>query len=215
MVAAALLGIGIGLLVAAQVGPVWLLCARSAARFGFTAAAMIGVGVAAVDLLYATLAALGVGTLLTAPAARAAFGLVGACVLGYYALRTLRSAWLIRHGMELPDDVVAPRAALRTGIIATASNPLTVISWAAIFSGASVVGSVHGAAESVALLAGVAVGSLGWHLALSVAFGALGSRVSPGALTAIDVASGVGLAGFAALLATTSAAQLRAPAGPP
>jgi threonine/homoserine/homoserine lactone efflux protein len=46
MIPAFLLGAGIGLLVAAQVGPVWLLCARSAARYGFTAGAMIGIGAA-------------------------------------------------------------------------------------------------------------------------------------------------------------------------
>lgn len=211
MVAAAVIGVGIGLLVAAQVGPVWLLCARSAARYGFAAGAMIGVGVALVDLLYAALAALGVGSLLTDPPARAAFGLIGAAVLGYYAVRTLRSAWLLRQGLELPSDVVAPRAALRTGIIATASNPLTVISWAAIFSGASVVGSVQGAGQSLALLAGIAAGSLGWHLGLSVAFGALGRRVGPGALCTIDAVSAAGLAGFAAVLAAGSATALRGP----
>jgi threonine/homoserine/homoserine lactone efflux protein len=209
MVAAALLGMGIGLLVAAQVGPVWLLCARSAARFGFTAGAMIGVGAASVDLLYAGLAALGVGAFLSDPFARAAFGLLGAVVLGYYALRTLRSAWLIRNGLELPTDVVDARAALRTGVIATASNPLTILSWAAVFGGASVLGSVQGPAEAAALLAGIALGSLALHLGLSVAFAALGGKASRGALSTIDVVSGIGLAGFAGALAYGSISHLR------
>lgn len=208
MVAAALLGIGIGLLVAAQVGPVWLLCARSAARYGFTAGAMIGVGAASVDLLYSALAALGVGSLLADPTARAAFGLIGACVLGFYAVRTLRSAWLIRNGLELPSDTAEPRSALRTGIVATASNPLTVISWAAIFSGASVAGSVDGPVPWLALLLGIAAGSLAWHLGLALAFGTLGRRAGRRTLTAIDLASGAGLAGFAAALAFASASQL-------
>lgn len=209
MITAASLGIGIGLLVAVQVGPVWLLCARSAARYGFAAGAMIGIGVAAVDLLYAALAMLGVGSLLTDPTARAVVGLLGACVLGGYAVRTLRSAWLIRQGLELESDVAAPHAALRTGIIATASNPLTVLSWAAIFSGTSVVGSVTGPAASLVLVAGVAAGSLGWHLVLSVAFGSLGRRAGPRTLTTIDTVSGVGLAGFAGVLALGSVHELR------
>jgi threonine/homoserine/homoserine lactone efflux protein len=209
MVAAALLGMGIGLLVAAQVGPVWLLCARSAARFGFTAGAMIGVGAASVDLLYAGLAALGVGAFLSEPFAGAAFGLLGAVVLGYYALRTLHSAWLIRNGLELPTDVVDARAALRTGVIATASNPLTVLSWAAVFGGASVLGSVQGPAEAAALLAGIALGSLGLHLGLSVAFAALGGKAGRGALSTIDAVSGIGLAGFAGALAYGSISHLR------
>ena len=45
-------GIGAGLLIAAQVGPIWLLCFRNGIRYGFSAAMGIGCGAALIDLLY-------------------------------------------------------------------------------------------------------------------------------------------------------------------
>lgn len=208
MIPALLLGAGIGMLVAAQVGPVWLLCARSAARYGFVTGAMIGLGAAGVDLAYASLAALGVGTTVTQPSLRATLGLLGAAVLAWYAARTLRSAWRIHHGEVLSEDAVAPATALRTGVIATASNPLTIISWAAIFGGATTLATVGSPIQAVALIAGIAAGSLAWHLGLSVLFGALGRRIGAGPLVAIDVVSGLGLAAFAAVLAAGAGTAL-------
>jgi threonine/homoserine/homoserine lactone efflux protein len=151
-----------------------------------------------------------VGTAGTQPSLRAVLGLVGAAILTWYAARTLRSAWRIRHGQLLPDDVVAPATALRTGVIATASNPLTIISWAAIFGGATTLAAVGSAPQAVALIAGIAVGSLAWHLGLAVAFGALGRRIGPGPLVVIDVVSGTGLAAFAILLTLGVATTLTA-----
>jgi threonine/homoserine/homoserine lactone efflux protein len=209
MFAALLLGTGLGVLVAAQVGPVWLLCARSAARYGFGAGAMIGVGAATVDFVYAGLGALGAGAVLVQrPAASGWLGLGGAAVLAWYAVRTLRSGWRIREGLEVAGEVVTRPAALRTGLVATASNPLTILSWAAIFGGASVVAAVAGPAQALALLLGVWAGSLGWHLALSTAFGVLGRRAGPRALAGIDLASGIGLGVFAGVMAVGSVQRL-------
>ena len=52
MVGALLAGLGIGLLVALQVGPIFLLCARTSARFGFRPGAAIGMGAATIDLVF-------------------------------------------------------------------------------------------------------------------------------------------------------------------
>lgn len=209
MLTALLLGTGLGVFVAAQVGPVWLLCARSAARFGFGVGALIGLGAATVDLGYAGLGALGAGAVLAGrPVAGAWLGLLGAAVLAWYAARTFRSAWRIREGLEIGGEPVGGAAALRTGVLATASNPLTILSWAVIFGGASVVAAVSGPVAGAALLTGVWAGSLGWHLALSTTFGALGRRAGPRVLAGIDLASGTGLAVFAAAMALRSVQQL-------
>ena len=55
MIASFLAGLGLGFLVGAQVGPIWLLCARSSLRHGARVGLGIGAGAAIVDLLYAVI----------------------------------------------------------------------------------------------------------------------------------------------------------------
>ena len=84
---------------------------------------------------------------------------------------------------------------------ATASNPLTIASWAAIFSAASVGHVADTTADAAALLVGIGVGSFAWFAVLSTVTGRLiRRRVSPRALRTADIISGSGIAAFGLLL---------------
>jgi|SRR6185503_921800 len=195
-----LLGLGLGVAVAAQVGPVSLLVIRTVLRGALVTGLAMAAGVALIDASYAGLGALGAGGLLTVDALRLALGLVGAVVLGVFAIRTLWSAFRVRLGGEADDEVTTPRAALVTALVATASNPLTILSWAAIFAAASTAEVASGGTATVALLIGVAAGSFAWMAALSTAVSLARRRVGPGAVRTVDVVAGTGLLGFAGLL---------------
>jgi threonine/homoserine/homoserine lactone efflux protein len=197
---ALLAGLGIGALAAANVGPIWLLCVRTSARFGWRSGAAIGVGAATVDLAYAFLGALGAAALLQLAPLRIGLGLTGAAVLVYLGFRTLRDAWRIRVGAEDDAEVIRPRHALRTGLIATASNPLTILTWGAVFSGAATASLAAGPASATAFVLGIGLGSLLFHLALAGVSGALGGRMGATALRWTDAVSGLGLMGFGLLL---------------
>jgi putative LysE/RhtB family amino acid efflux pump len=212
MIGALLTGLGIGLLVALQVGPIFLLCARTSARFGFRPGAAIGVGAASIDFGYAVLGALGASVLLAAAPLRLALGLAGAGVLVWMGLRTLYDAWRVRLGGESDLEVMRPGAAYRTGLVATASNPLTILTWAAVFSGAAVSDVASSPSGAAAFVVGTTLGSLLLHLALAGAMSALGARLSGGALRAVDVISGVGLVLFGAVLAGRTVSSVTHPA---
>lgn len=201
MFAAFLAGVGIGALAAAQVGPIWLLCVRTSARFGWTSGAAIGIGASIVDFSYAVLGALGAAALLQLAPLRIGLGLVGAAVLIVLGVRTMRDAFRIRMGAEDDAEVIRPRHALRTGLIATASNPLTILTWAAVFSGAAVADVASGSAGALGFVCGIGIGSLGLHMCLSGVAAALGRRVGPTALKWTDAISGLGLIGFGSLIA--------------
>ena len=201
MITALLAGFGIGLLVALQVGPIFLLCARTSARFGFRPGAAIGAGAATVDLGYAVLGALGASLLLTAAPLRLALGLAGAGVLAWMGLRTLHDAFRVRIGGESDLEVIRPWSAYRTSLLATASNPLTILTWAAVFSGAAVSDVAGDAARAVAFVVGTTLGSLTLHLALAGVMSAVGARLGGTALRVIDVLSGAGLVLFGGILA--------------
>lgn len=200
MIGALLAGFGLGAVVAAQVGPISLLLVRSTLRGGLAVGVAIALAVALVDAGYATLGALGAGRLLALEPLRVALGLTGAAVLAAFGVRTLWSAVRIRAGAETGPEIASPRAAFATGLLATASNPLTIVSWAAIFAAASTAEVASGAGRTLALLIGVALGSLTWKSTLASAVALARRRVGPRGLRAVDGLAGAGLLGFAGVL---------------
>lgn len=197
----AVVGFGLGFLVALQVGPMTLFLIRSTLRSGWAAGLAVGAGIAVVDGLYAAAGAAGVTPLLGAPFLRVALGLLGALVLVALGLRTLRDAFRVRLGAESDFEVATARRTFLTALAGTASNPLTIASWAAIFAAANASGAVQrtGLAE-VLLVAGVTVGSLTWGTALSSAIALVRRRVGDRALAAAEVVAGLGLLGFGGAL---------------
>ena len=198
-----LVGFGLGFFVGSQPGPVALLCVRSVLRGAFTTGVAIGAGAAVIDLLYAGLGLAGAASLLEIDALRVSLGIAGAIVLAAIGGRTLWAAFRVRLGGEAPGEVATPRRAFATALAATASNPLTIATWAAIFAAASTA-SLGGAGDSVPsaalLLAGVACGTLTAFTALSTLVALVRSRFGPRLLALVDGVAGAGLLGFAGLL---------------
>ena len=201
MAGAAAAGLGLGFLTAAQVGPIWLLCLRSTLRGGFRIGVAIGAGAAVVDMVYAALGVAGASRLLEIDPLRVALGVTGAVVLALLGLRTLWSAFRIRLGGETAEEVASPRRAFVTSLGATASNPMTIAAWAAIFTAASTASVVESSRAAVVVLVGaVCVGSFVWFVLLSAGT-ALGRRyVGERLVAAIDAVSGLAIVGFAGLL---------------
>lgn len=200
MLNALVAGVLLGAFVAAQVGPVSLLCIRTATRSGFGPAVAIGAGAATVDVGYAALGVLGAAALIQVEPVGLALGFAGTAVLAWMGVRTLRDAWRIRLGGESAVEVLSPTASYRTGVVATASNPLTIVSWAAIFGAAATAFLLDSRETAASLLLGVMIGSAAWFVVLAGVSSRLGARLGPRALWRIDVAAGIGLLGFAGLL---------------
>jgi putative LysE/RhtB family amino acid efflux pump len=194
-------GFGAGALVAAQIGPVTLLLVRTVLRGAVLAGVAFGAAVAVIDLLYAAAGLAGAGALLTIEPLRLAFGLAGAAVLIVLGARTLASANRLRLGAELPSETATPWPAFRTGLVATASNPLTIASWAAVFTAASVAGAASSPGATIILLLGVGLGSAAWYVVLIAALVVAKRRIGRRALIAVDAVAGAAVAGFGGILA--------------
>lgn len=189
---------------AAQPGPISLLMIRSVLRGALAVGLAMAAAVALIDMLYAALGAAGMAPLLTVGPLEIILGLLGATVLIAIGVRTLWSAFRVRLGGEVAEEVATPRRAFLTTLAATASNPLTTASWAAIFAAVSSAGAVRGSAATLALLAGVGIGSLVSmsFLAVLVSWGR--RRVGRRTLTGVDLVAGTGIAGFGAVLAVAA-----------
>jgi putative LysE/RhtB family amino acid efflux pump len=201
------LGFGLGFVVAAAIGPISLLCIRTVLRGPLGAGVAIGAGAAVVDATYALLGALGAGRLLEIGALQLALGLIGAAVLALLGLRTLWSAFRVRLGGESDEEVASPWRAFLTSLAATASNPSTILSWAAVFAAASTASAVDGTGETLLLCVGVGAGTLTWFTTLSLTMAAIRRRVGDRLLRAIDVGSGLGLLVFSGLLGVRAARE--------
>ncbi len=194
-----LVGYGLGLFVAAQIGPVSLLIVRSVLRGNFRIGLAMAAAVALVDLTYAALGIAGVGRALEhVHGFHVAFGIVGGALLIAIGLRTVWIGFRARFGLETDEEVSTPRRAFSTALAATAFNPLTIALWTAAAPAA-----ISGARSSVgtaALLAGVGAGTLTWYTAFAGAITLARRRIGPRLLAAIDIGAGAGIVGFGVYL---------------
>jgi putative LysE/RhtB family amino acid efflux pump len=189
----ALVGAGLGFLVAVQLGPMSLFLVRSTLRTGLLTGLGVGAGIAVIDALYAAAGAAGAAPLLLVDPVRMALGMVGAGVIGWLGIRTLWSAWHVRAGLD-GDAAASPWTAFRTSLGATASNPATIVSWAAIFSAASP------GQQPVPLVLGVGLGSLAWVTTLAAVTAVVRRAVGVRSMRIADSVAGLGLLGFGGAL---------------
>jgi putative LysE/RhtB family amino acid efflux pump len=194
-------GFGLGFFVALQLGPMSLFLMRTTLRAGWLAGLAVGAGIAVVDALYAACGAAGAAPFLVFEPVRLALGLVGAGVLIALGARTLYSAFRVRLGGELDAEVATPRRAFLTSLAGTASNPLTIASWAAIFAAASAAGAAHTPGGAALLVAGVGLGSFAWVSALASGTALARRAIGRGAVRVADTIAGLGLVGFGGALA--------------
>jgi putative LysE/RhtB family amino acid efflux pump len=192
-------GFGLGFLVALQLGPVSLYQIRTTLRNGLAVGLAFAMGIALVDLAYAALGAAGAAPLLAIGPLETILGLLGAAVLVFLGARTLRSAFRVRLGDAAP--AMGPRRAFVFALSMTAANPLTIASWAAIFSAASAAGAASTVTGAVALVVGVGLGSAAWDVSLATATALVGRFMGERLLRAVDLVAGIGLVFFGGVLA--------------
>ena len=187
-------GITIGFSIAAPVGPIGLLCIRRSLAEGILAGLMTGLGAAAADATYGCVAGFGLTALSNFLIhQRFWLGLVGGLFLCYLA-------WRIVHTQPPTQTVQSPTglfAAFGSTFLLTLSNPLTILSFAAVFAGfglGSHTDTNYGAAWR--LVAGVFVGSALWWLLLSGGVSLLRARVDRSVYRAINWISAAVILGF-------------------
>ena len=204
---AALVGIGLGAGVGVQIGPMSLFLIRNTLRNGWRVGLAIGAAIALVDGLYGAAGAAGVAPLLDIGPLRLILGLVGAVVLVRLGFRTLWSAFRVRAGGETTAESATARAAFVTALGGTASNPLTVVSWAAVFAAASTAGAAQTTPEAMALVLGVTIGSFGATAGLASLTAVSRRTLGPRAMRVADAVAGVALLGFGGALGWAAARE--------
>jgi threonine/homoserine/homoserine lactone efflux protein len=180
-------GLVIGFSIAAPVGPIGVLCIRRSLTDGPRIGLLTGLGAACADAVYGAIAAFG----LTAVSGllikhRFLLGLIGGLFLCYLGVRTFLAK--PREQCETPARVGGLMAFGATFAL-TLTNPMTILSFAAVFAGLGV-GAAPDYRAAALLVAGVFVGSALWWLLLSSSVGLLRTRMTPAWMHGINRGSG-------------------------
>lgn len=176
----------IGISIAAPVGPIGVLCIRRTLSNGKLAGFLSGMGAATADMVYGAIAAFGL-TVITNLLVKNSFWLqlIGGLFLLYLGIKTF---------LEKPADQAAKAgqgsylSMYLSTFFLTITNPITILSFAAIFAGTMIGQNVN---SPLVMVAGVFAGSASWWLALSIGVGVMRDRLDQSHMMWINRISGM------------------------
>ncbi|MCK0196626.1 LysE family transporter [Ancylobacter sp. 6x-1] len=186
---AILTGAGVGLSIAAPIGPASMLCIQRTIAAGWLTGLVTGLGVATVHLTYGALVA-GCGTAFVALWSDAALlSLASGLVLLVFSVRVLRRSPVLPCAAESRRNLASAYCgAVGFGFL----NPVTPI----LFAAAAPAFLDHGTTQ-VLLAAGVFLGSFGWWILLSITAALLRGRLTNRRLHVMNRGAGLLLAALA------------------
>ncbi|MES2122448.1 MAG: LysE family transporter [Chlamydiota bacterium] len=182
-------GILLGFAIAAPVGPIGVLCIRRTLQYGRLSGLFSGLGAAVADSFYAIIAAFGL-TFITTFLLAAQFWLhmAGGLFLLYLGWRTFVAkpappSTTARHTTLLRD--------FTSTLLLTLTNPMTILSFAAIFAGVGISAIDGDYAQAALLVLGVFLGSAMWWLVLSEGVTLFRKKVSENVMRWINRIAGL------------------------
>jgi threonine/homoserine/homoserine lactone efflux protein len=153
-----------------------------------------GLGAASADAFYACVAGFGLTFISSVLINQAVWiRLIGGIFLFYLGIRTFQAS----PGKRVSDrDDVGAAGAYASTFVLTITNPLTILSFAAIFAGLGLGSQAMGFFSAIMIILGVFTGSALWWLSLSGFVSLFRHRVSEQAMAWINRISGVIILGF-------------------
>lgn len=187
-------GLLIGFAIAAPVGPIGLLCIQRTLQDGRRHGFASGLGAASADTVYGFIAAFGLTFISTFLIEQQRWlSLVGGLFLLFLGVRT----FLMPPAM---DVFSAEKGSLRNAyfstLLLTLTNPVTILSFVAIFAGLGLLAEVGDYGSASLLVIGVFLGSATWWLLLSGVVSLFRSRFNARVMAWVNRGAGIIIAGF-------------------
>ena len=187
-------GIVIGFSIAAPVGPIGILCIRRTLSNGRASGLISGLGAATADAIYGSIAGFGLtfvsNFLVSQQMWLRLAGGVFLCCLG---IRTFLSK---ASEPQCTASKIGFLGDYASTFLLTVTNPLTIVSFAAVFAGLGLGTSPGDYLSAVFLVSGVFFGSVLWWFLLSGGIGLFRARFSFAGLRWVNRASGAIIALF-------------------
>jgi threonine/homoserine/homoserine lactone efflux protein len=187
-------GLILGLSIAAPVGPIGVLCIRRTLAEGRRYGLVSGLGAATADAVYGCVAGFGLTFVSSFLVDQQVWlRLVGGAFLCYLGVKTL----LARPAEEAAEAKgIGLLGAYGSTLFLTLTNPMTILSFAAVFAGLGIAETGGVYASAVTLVLGVFSGSALWWLLLSSSVSLFRDRFTPQSLVWVNRISGLVVVGF-------------------
>ena len=190
-------GLIIGFAIAAPVGPIGVLCIRRTLAEGQTFGLVSGLGAATADAVYGCIAGFGLTFISDFLVGQQVwFRLIGGMFLCYLGLKTFFAKAGQRAASGKRSGLVG---AYVSTLFLTLTNPMTIISFAAVFAGLGLVNTGGDYLSAGVLVSGVFIGSALWWLLLSGGVGVFRTRFNPQGLQVVNRISGTIITAFGLL----------------
>ncbi len=187
-------GLIIGFSIAAPVGPIGVLCIRRTLAEGRAFGLFSGLGAATADAIYGFIAGFGL-TFVSNFLIRQHVWLriIGGGFLCFLGVRTFLSKPAEHAASARGNGFVGSYVST---FFLTITNPMTILSFAAIFAGLGVGGASGSYVSAAVLVLGVFIGSALWWFILSSGVSVFRTKFNPHRLWWVNRISGVIITGF-------------------
>lgn len=186
-------GVIIGVTIAAPVGPIGILCIKRTLEQGKWIGFVSGLGAATADGIYGIIAGLGLTVIIHFLTGISMWlQLIGGVFLLYLGVQMLRAK--PSHEAAKAIRGKNPLKAYLSTLFLTITNPVTILSFLAIFAGLGITTTEY---SGVILAMGVFIGSAIWWLLLSTGIASLSRFIGKKLFQGIHYASGIVLITFA------------------
>ena len=190
-------GLFFGFVLAAIVGPMWVLCFRRTLEQGAAAGVASGLGIAVADGVYGAIAAFGLTAISGFLLVHSFWiGIAGAAFLGWLGIRALAAPPIDLAGTPERSAAGSLGTAFASTLTLTLANPPTILAFTAMFAGLGLAAGANYRSAAL-IVAGVFAGSAAWWLILVTGAAAFRARVSQRVLRGINVVSGIVILMFA------------------
>lgn len=195
-------GIIIGIVVAAPIGPVNLICIRRTLAYGPLNGFFSGLGAALGDGVFAVVTAFGLTAIAQLIRGYAAgLEIAGGLMLIAFGIHTFLAD--PSHGRDdsgLPTRIEGSTSlgrAIASTFALTITNPATFFGFAALFAGlGSLAGEETSYIDAAIVVAGVVGGSVLWWFAVTAITGLFHAKIDTNVMRHINQVSGVAVSGF-------------------
>lgn len=187
-------GLMIGFSLAAPVGPMAMLCIQRTLLQGLSFGLLTGIGIAVADGVYGLIAVLGLTAISDFLIAyRCVLGVSGGLFLVWLGIKTLRVP--AKQVGSLDASITGRLSAFSSAFMLTLTNPITILTYIAIFSSMAI--ATDGSHLSgLVLIAAILAGSFGWWVFLCGLVSMAKHRLSSTTMHWINMGSGIVLVAF-------------------
>jgi len=190
-------GLIIGFSIAAPVGPIGVLCIRRTLAQGRASGLFSGLGAATADAIYGCIAGFGLTFISHFLLSQQIWlRLIGGIFLCFLGLKTFLSQPAQQAALAKKNGHLGAYAST---FFLTLSNPMTIISFAAIFAGLGLASTDGDYVPAGVLVLGVFIGSALWWLMLCSGISVFREKFNPHGLQWVNKISGAIIAGFGLL----------------